>query len=122
MSITLNTVVYTFRGFAGRIANFMNSSTGVPQSFKRVTCVVDEPTDGKNWKVRWKLKLPVVVDGTATSPGLSTLAYEDIADIVLTVPTLATTASRTDLALSVKDLCTSPDFQASIISLLTPSA
>lgn len=122
MSITLNTVVYTFNGFLNRISQYFNAATGVPNGFRRLSASVDEPSkEGKSYKVRWKLKLPAVIDGESCACP-DGLVQDNFADIVITVSRASTTAQRTDIALQVKDLCASTAFQSSVINLLPPSA
>lgn len=122
MAITLNTVVYTFNGFLNRVVRYFNRGAGVPAGFKQLTASIDDPTaNSLSYKVRWKLKLPVVVEGVSCDCP-DGVARENFADLVVTVAKSSTTAERTDLALSLKDLTASPEFQASVISLLAPSA
>lgn len=122
MSLTLNTKVYNFTGFImGAIARFLNAGDGTAAGFKTVTAKVEEPNNSSQIKVRWKLKLPTVVsDAECACPG--GVIRENFADVVVTVSTSASSVERTDIALSLKDLVASPEFQASIINLQTPSA
>lgn len=123
MSLTLNTKVYPFTGFImGRIAQYLNAGAGSANGFKTATAVVDAVADAKGQiKVRWKLKLPTVVsDAACDCPG--GVVRENFADIVVTVNRAALAAERSDLALSLKDLVASAEFQQSITNLQTPSA
>lgn len=122
MSITLNTKVYNFVGFIqGAIARYLNAGDGTAAGFKTATAKVEEPNSSSQIKVRWKLKLPTVVsEAECACPG--GVIRENFADVVVTVGTAASNAERTDIALSLKDLVASPEFQASIINLQTPSA
>ena len=122
MSLTLNTKVYPFTGWIqGAIARFMNSDAGAANGFRVATGKVDTPTTGTDYKVRWKLQLPTVVsEADCGCPG--GIVRKNFADIVVTVSSSALAAERSDLALSLKDLVASPEFQASITKLQTPSA
>lgn len=122
MSISLNTVVYTFNGFLNRISTYLNTATGVPNGFRRLTCSIDEPSkDAKAYKVRWKLKLPAVIDGESCACP-DGMVQDNFVDIVVTVSKASSTAQRTDVALQVKDLAASPEFQASVTNLIAPAA
>ena len=122
MSLTLNTKIYSFTGFIqGAIAQYLNAGAGSANGFKTATAKVDSPNKEGAIKVRWKLRLPTVVsDAECACPG--GVIRENFADIVVTVSSSALAAERTDLALSLKDLVASPEFQASITNLQTPSA
>lgn len=122
MSLTLNTKIYSFSGFIqGAIARYLNAGGGTAGSFKTATAKVDAVNQEKMIKVRWKLRLPVVAD-EASCMCPDGVVRECFADIVASVPASALAAERTDLALSLKDLVATPEFQASIINLQTPSA
>lgn len=122
MPITLNTKIFSFSGFIqGAIARYLNAGTGTAAGFKLLTSKVEEPTKDGKIKIRWKVKLPVVVsEAECMCPG--GMVRENFADVVVTVHNSSPTAERTDIALSLKDLVASPEFQASIINLQTPSA
>lgn len=123
MTITLNTKAYTFRGYLnGMIARYLNGTTGTPAGFNVLTAVVNDPQKSSPYyKVRWKLKLPTVVSEAdcACPEGVS---HESFVDIVVSVSAKSAAAERSDLALQIKDLTASPEFQDSVISLLNPSA
>lgn len=122
MSLTLNTKIYSFTGFIqGAIARYLNAGSGTASGFKTVTAKVEDPNREGMIKVRWKLKLPTVVsEAECACPG--GVVRENFADIVVTISSSAPAAERTDLALSLQDLVATPEFQASITSLQTPSA
>lgn len=121
MPITLNTKVYAFSGWLqGRIAQYFNRDSGTPNGFLGLTGTVDQPANGSaTFKVRWKLKLPTVVDGDSCAcPDGS--VRENFADIVVTINKHANTAERTDLAQQLDDLTSTPEFRDSVISLVSP--
>lgn len=123
MSLTLNSKVFTFSGYiGGRIAQFLNRDSGLAAGFLSATAAVDAPqTKGLPFKVRWKVKLPTIEEAsTCACP--SGVVNESFVDIVATLPAGASLAERTALAVSIKDLASTPEFQASIVSLITPSA
>lgn len=122
MSLTLNTVVFPFIGFLqGSIATYRNVGSGTANGFKDATAKVEPKNANGDIKVRWKLKLPTVVsEADCACPG--GIVRENFADIVVTVSTSALAAERTNMALSLKDLVASSEFQASITNLQTPSA
>lgn len=122
MSLTLNTKVYPFTGFVqGAIARYLNAGGGTASSFRTATAKVEAENSNGDIKVRWKLRLPTVVsEATCACPG--GVVRENFADFVITMSSSALAAERTDLALSLKDLVASPEFQASITNLQTPSA
>lgn len=123
MAITLNTKAYTFRGFLnGMIARYLNGTTGTPAGFNVLTATVNDPQkNSPYYKVRWKLKLPTIVSEAdcACPNGVS---HESFVDIVVSVSHKSSAAEREDLAKQIKDLAATPEFQASVTSLLTPSA
>lgn len=122
MSITLNSVVFTFNGFLSRISQFLNTAAGVPQGFRRLTCSIDEPgAAGKAYKVRWKLKLPETVDA-ASCLCPDGMVQDNFADVVVTVSRASTTAQRAAMAASLKDLAASVEFKNSIELLVSPAA
>ena len=121
MSITLNSLVFPFAGFIqGGIARYMNTDAGVAAGFRPLTATVTGPNVNSDYKVRWKLVLPTVVQAgngcCDVAERLSTV------DIVVTVPRSAGADERTAMGNSIKDLVASPEFLASISSLITPSA
>lgn len=122
MSITLNTLVFSFAGFVnGGISRYLNKDASVPLGFRTLTAKVDEPNGDGMYKVRWKLKLPVVVSAEecACPDGL---VREEYVDIVVSIPRTSTATERSGMAVSLQDLAASPEFQASISSLTAPSA
>ena len=123
MAITLNTKVYTFRGFLnGAIARYLEGTTGTPAGFNVLTATVNDATKNSPYvKVRWKLKLPTV-DAAASCECPDGVNHENFVDVVISVSTRSSAAERDNLAKQIKDLAASPEFQASIASLVTPSA
>jgi hypothetical protein len=123
MAITLNTKVYTFRGFLqGLIAKYSDNTAGVPAGFNVLTATVNDPAkNSPYYKVRWKLKLPTIVASPdcACPDGVS---HDSFVDIVVSVSSKSTAAERDNLSKQIKDLTASPEFLASVNSLLVPSA
>lgn len=123
MAITLNTKAYTFRGFnAQAISVFLNTAAGVARGFLSLTAKIDGGPGSDSLKVRWKLKLPTVATTADACACPGTMVREIFADIVVTVPASATQAERDDMALQLKDLTATPEFQASVKALTAPSA
>lgn len=121
MSITLNNLVFPFTGFIqGGIARYLNTDAGAAAGFRPLTATVSGPNVNGDYKVRWKLVLPTVVQ----VEGACCDAVERLTtvDIVVTIPRSAGAAERTAMSGSIKDLAASPEFLASISSLITPSA
>lgn len=120
MSITLNNLAYSFAGFIQKqVARYLNTDAGTANGFRTLTGNADGPNVNGDYKVRWKLVLPVVDEREGCCN--DTMRQSSV-DIVATVPSTATAAERTTLANSIKDLAASPEFQASVTSLISPSA
>lgn len=123
MSITLNSKVYSYDGMTSQaISQYSDRSGGVPASFSPLTSKVEDGSASSNTKVRWKLKVPVVATVDSECSCAGSLLREYITDIVVTVPPGSTAAERTDLEARISDLVASPEFSASIISLIQPNA
>lgn len=120
MSITLNALVYPFSGFVqGGIARYLNTDAGTAVGFRPLTATVSGPNVNGDYKVRWKLVLPTVVAAANCCDDVTRLTT---VDIVVTIPQSAPAVERTAMGNSIKDLAASPEFLASISSLITPSA
>lgn len=121
MSITLNTKVYNFRGFLPNgVSRYLETSGGVPASFSPLTNIV---ADGKSkTDVRWRLELPVTatVDSECACVGDVLRLYR--INISVEVPPGSLAAERTDVNTRIANLVASPEFQASITSLVQPAA
>jgi hypothetical protein len=125
MTISLNSVVYTFRGFTAQaVSTYLNTAVGIARGFKALTCKIDGNVAASNGtvKVRWKLKLPTLATDTTGGAKPGDMLYENFVDIVATVAASASAAERLDLALQLKDLTATPEFQASVKDLIVPSA
>lgn len=120
MSLTLNTKVFNFSGIVNAIATFLNTTAGVVTGFRTVTASV-RLTPEKS-RVMWKVGFPVVAAEATACACVGDVVRRLDADINVRMDPSATLAERTDYALSLKDLVASPEFQASIINLQTPSA
>lgn len=120
MSLTLNTKVFTFDGISNAIATFSNRAAGVVAGFLQSSASV-RFTPEKS-RITWKLGFPVVqTEASACGCPGDVLRRLD-ADLNIRLDPSATTAERTDFALSLQDLVASPEFQASIINLQVPAA
>lgn len=121
MPITLNTKPYGFAGFTpASISQYFNRPAGPATGFSPLTVRVE---DGKaDQKIRWKLKVPVVATGDSACSCEGSVLRTDFVDIVVTVSKSSTAAERADLALRIKDLAASTEFQSSISNLVQPSA
>lgn len=122
MSITLNTKVYTFSGFVQNIAQYLNRGAAAASGFLRLTAAIDGGTGTNPYKVRWKLKLPTIATSSDPCACEGAVIREAFADIVVTIPSSMTGAERTAMAVSLADLCDTPEFQASVADLVVPSA
>lgn len=121
MAITLNTKTYNWAGFTAQaIAMYREVSAGIASGFSVLTGKVD--VSDKTSKVSWKLRLPLIqTTGDACAcPG--DVVRESIVDIVIRMDPKLTAAERGDLAIRVKDLAASTEFQSSISSLTQPSS
>ena len=118
--LTLNTKVFDFSGIVNAITTFSNRAAGVVAGFKTATASI-RLTSEKS-RVYWKLGFPVVAEEetSCVCPGEALRRLD--ADLNVRMDPGATTAERTDFALSLKDLVASPEFQASIINLQMPSS
>lgn len=118
--ITLNTKAYSFSGLLNGIASFVHRGVGVAASFLTLTGRVR--LSAKDSLVTWQLRVPVVAtEATACACPGDALRVTWV-DINIKLPAGATKAERTDIALQVKDLVASPEFQASITDLVQPAA
>lgn len=124
MAITLNTKTYNFAGHQAPIGQsvYMERSAGIPQGFSPLSVKVEEPNAKGQSKVRWKLKLPVLVTETTACACEGDVASEDFVDLIVTFGKGNTTARRTDVLDRLQDLVLTTEFTSSVTSLLQPSA
>ena len=120
MAITLNTKTYNFAGLLQAISNYRETSGGVANAFSYLTARVSQAS--ARYTVSWKLKLPKVAADASACACPGDMIDEDIVDIVVKVSSKRTAAERADLALRIKDLAASTEFQSSISSLVQPTA
>lgn len=120
-NLTLNTKVYTGRGVANAIASWMNAGVGLLAGFAHASANVRLP-QGKDAKanIQWRLKMPVVAEEASACACPGTAIDEIDAYIQVRCTQGVSSAVRTDLALQLKDLVATPEFQASIISFQQP--
>lgn len=122
-NIVLNTKTFLGRGIAAGISSWTNMATGVLAAIASVTAKVRLPLKKEEKAViDWRLRYPIVADeaSACACPG----ALVDEIDVYIQVRSTqgTSTAARTDVALMVKDLTASSDFQNSVISFTQPTA
>lgn len=123
MAITLNTKVYTFAGFdSTSTSQYLNRPAGQTVGWSNLTARVIPGTKAAASKVRWKLKLPVIATEASACGCPGELLREMTVDVTVTAASTSTTAELTDASLRVKDLAASPEFLASLASLIQPSS
>lgn len=122
MSITLNTKAYSYIGLNNGISTYLNRDGGLAASFSPLSARVVVSNQASKSTISWKLKVPVISTESSACACPGDELREAIADISVRLGASATLAERTDFALRLKDLVSSPEFQASIISLSQPMA
>lgn len=120
MSLTLNTKVFTFDGISNAIATFSNRAAGIVAGFLSSSASIRLSKEKS--RITWKLGYPVVATEASACACPGEALRRSDCDINVRMDPGVTTAERTDFALALKDLVASPEFQASIINLQTPSA
>lgn len=122
MSITLNTKVYSFAGYGvSNEATYLNG-TGPATGWSRLTAAVSVGSANKATRVMWKLRLPVIATEDSDCSCAGTVLRETTVNIEVITGGTSTGAELTDVSLRIKDLAASPEFLASIASLIRPSA
>ena len=118
-NITLNTKVYVGQGVVNALATWLYSASGVFSGFDWVKARVNA-SDPKFIRVKWTGSKPVVAtsDSSCACNG-EVLRFSDF-DITIRCGRTSTTAERTDLALAIKDLTATTEFQDSIINYKQP--
>lgn len=121
-NITLNTKVYGGRGVIDRVASWMNQASGILAGFASLTGFVKLPQrKEERVNIQWRLRIPVI----ATDPSACACPGAVVDEIDCYIQIRATQgvspAVRTDLALQVKDLTASTEFQQSVINFLQPT-
>lgn len=118
-NITLNTKVYVGQGVVNALATYLNSATGIFSGFAWVKARVNS-SDPKYIRVKWNGSQPVIAasDSSCACTG-EVLRFSDF-DITVRCGRMSTTTERTDLALTIKDLTATTEFQDSIINYKQP--
>ena len=126
MPITLNTVVYSFRGISqpGNLSVYSNQDAGMPSGFSMLTAAVNGLNPGAKGSIRtsWKLKLPVVADTATACACPGDVLDEYIVDVIVTAPRKSVAAQRTEIRKRIQSLVLAPEFVASIEGFVQPSA
>lgn len=124
MAIVLNGKTYNFAGFdQNGVSLFKETSSGVPGGFSYLTCRVSDATGGANAKVVWRLTMPILApeDSSCSCEGnvLRTYRFDDGK---ITIPATGTVAERTDFQARIEALTATTQYEASIVSLVQPTA
>lgn len=126
-NLTLNTVVYNGLGVVNSLASWVARGTGIAAGFAWVKARVNLDPDNlgqkngsKYVRIRWNGNIPILAtaDSSCACTG-EVLRFSDF-DITIRAAADSTTAERTDLALRLKDLTASTEFQSSVINLQQP--
>lgn len=118
-NITLNTKVYTGQGVVNALATWLNTATGVFASFAFVKARVN-PSDPKFVRIKWTGNLPTVATADSACACVGEVLYFSDFEITVRCARSSSTAERTDLALRMKDLVATTEFQSSIINYIQP--
>ena len=124
MAIVLNGKTYNFAGFdQNGVSLFKETSSGIPGGFSYLTCRVTDAAGGANAKVVWRLTMPILApeDSSCACEGnvLRTYRFDDGK---LTIPASGTVAERTDFQARIEALTATTQYEASIVSLVQPTA
>lgn len=123
MAITLNTKAYAFAGFdSTNQSTYVHRPAGQTTGWSVLSARVIPGTSKTATKVNWKLKLPVIATEEAACKCPGELLRETTVNITVTTAASSTTAELTDISLRVKDLAASPEFLATLASLIQPSS
>lgn len=124
MTITLNTKPYTFSGVdSNNESVYFNRPAGAATGWSRLFAkVVATLQKGGTTKTTWRLKLPVIADAANSCSCPGEILRESTVMISITASNTATSAELADLALRIKDLAASTEFQSSVSSLVQPTA
>lgn len=120
-NITLNTKLYAWRGYLGKIAQWVYGSTGVPTAANPLTASVDVPADitdpNASYRVKWKLKMPTTQAEATECACPGTVLRNQILDIVFTASASGTTAERQEMLDQLDDLVADTQFRNSFLNL-----
>lgn len=120
-NIVLNTKTYSGNGVINGTATYTDRSAGTAAGFSPLTGAVALGGGSALSRIRWKLAVPVITtEATPCACPDDVIRVGDV-DVVVRFAKGATVAERTDLADRLKDLVSSAQFRASIISLEQPT-
>lgn len=121
-NITLNTKVYSGNGVRNGTASYTERTAGVPAGFSDASLEI-QMGSGASARVRiyGKLNLPVIAAEASTCACPGQVLRRADANLNIRIDPTMTAAERTDFGLRLKDWVASPEFQASIASLLLPA-
>lgn len=114
--IVLNTKTYSGLGINAGVSRYVERSGGVASSFSNLDQSIT--ADGKILRHVTKLKFPVVATAASACSCEGEVLRTTDAILTIRVPQMATAAERKDFGLRLKDLISSPAFQASIENLV----
>jgi len=117
-AVTLNTVAYSPAGVENNVATWINRAASFYKGFKTLTQKFLDPSNGgTQTKMTFSLDIPVVatVDGANYRAG--DLLRVNSAVVSIWVNGNSTSAERTDLQLSLKDLVDTTMFKNAVINL-----
>lgn len=121
-NIVLNTKTFGGRGIIAGVASYLEATAGVLAGFLTLTGSVKLPQAKlAKAKTEWRLRIPVVTEDASACACPGEAVDEIDCYIVVRASQGTSTAVRTNMALMVKDLTASPEFQASVISFTQPN-
>lgn len=124
MTITINTKPYSYSGMdSDQKSVYFNRPAGAASGWSRLLAKVTTAlTKGGTSKVEWKLKVPVIADAASACSCPGETLRESTVTISIVASNTATSAELLDIALRIKDLAASTEFQSSVSSLIQPTA
>lgn len=117
-SVTLNTVAYSPAGVENNVATWINRASSFYKGFKTLTQkFLDPSSGGTQTKMTFSLDIPVVATADGANYRAGDLLRVNSAVVSVWVNGNSTSAERTDLQLSLKDLMSSAMFTSAVINL-----
>lgn len=120
-NITLNAKPYSWRGYLGKIAQWVCAGIGIPTAAAALTASVDVPANvsdpNGSYRVKWKLKVPTTQAEATECACPGTVLGTEILDIVFTASATSTTARRQEILDQLDDLVADAQFRASFLNL-----
>lgn len=120
-NVVLNTKTYAYSSDQAGIITWLDKSGGIPTGFQKLTAkITDSQTVDTPIRISWQLYKPVVaaVDSACTCTG--EVLRTSSCRILIEESANGTSAERTDLGLSIKDLAADTQFQAMVTALTRP--